>query len=61
MVLGMGITLNYAIYQEKKLADRIMADNIERLGHVAFGRSHTSMRLGGGMKENRAVMERLRE
>ena len=61
MVLGMGITLYYAIHQEKKLADRIMADNIERLGYVAFDALYTSMRLGGGMKENRAVMERLKK
>ncbi|MEK7313832.1 MAG: hypothetical protein AAB065_05085, partial [Deltaproteobacteria bacterium] len=61
MVLGMGITLYYAIHQEKKLADRIMADDIERLGYVAFDALYTSMRLGGGMKENRAVMERLKK
>jgi len=61
MALGMGLTLYYAIHQEKQLADRIMADDVERLGYVAFDALYTSMRLGGGRKENRAVMERLRK
>lgn len=61
MALGMGLTTYYAIHQEKKLIRHMMANDIERLGNMAFNSLYTSMRLNGGRDGNREVIERLKE
>ncbi|MBI5560259.1 MAG: diguanylate cyclase [Deltaproteobacteria bacterium] len=60
-VLGIGATVYYAVSEEKELIGKIGLDDAARINRLAFENLYTSMRMGGTMDDNRAVMKRLRE
>ncbi len=59
MSVSIGIILYLAITHEKSLISSIQRDNLRLVNSIIFDELYTSMRYGGGRKENRAIIKRL--
>ncbi|MBI5641888.1 MAG: PAS domain S-box protein [Deltaproteobacteria bacterium] len=60
LLLGMLALFIYDIRSSKKLLDEIGISEAEQISETVFHQLYTSMRLGGGRKENRLIIERFR-
>ncbi|MEK7679542.1 MAG: hypothetical protein AAB356_05060, partial [Deltaproteobacteria bacterium] len=61
LIAGMFAIMLYDQYSETKLLRDIGSREAERLAKVVFDQLYTSMRLGGGRNEDRAIIERIRK
>lgn len=61
LIAGMFAIMLYDQYSETKLLRDIGSREAERLARVVFDQLYTSMRLGGGRNEDRAIIERIRK
>ncbi len=61
LIAGMFAIMVYDQYSETKLLRDIGSREAERLAQVVFDQLYTSMRLGGGRNEDRAIIERIRK
>ncbi|MCR4287081.1 MAG: ATP-binding protein [Deltaproteobacteria bacterium] len=61
LIAGMFAIMLYDQYSETKLLRDIGSREAERLANVVFDQLYTSMRLGGGRNEDRAIIERIRK
>lgn len=61
LIAGMFAIMVYDQYSETKLLRDIGGREAERLANVVFDQLYTSMRLGGGRTEDRAIIERIRK
>ncbi len=61
MSVSIGIILYLAITHEKRLIASIQQDNLRLVNSIIFDELYTSMRYGGGRRENRAIIKRLNE
>lgn len=58
IILGFATLVVYDISHHPELIRKMATSDAERLSSIIFEQLHTSMRLGGGRDENRAVVER---
>ncbi|MBI5235391.1 MAG: PAS domain S-box protein [Deltaproteobacteria bacterium] len=59
VLLGLAVLLVYDYDSERRLVRGMGLAEAERLSDIVFDQLHTSMKLGGGRGENRAIIERL--
>ena len=58
VLLGLAVLLVYDFESERTLVRGMGLAEAERLSIIVFDQLHTSMKLGGGRDENRAIIER---
>ncbi len=58
LVLGIGVLLYYDLIAQSRLLEVMGTNEAERLAVAVMDQLYTSMSLGGGRKENRAVIDR---
>lgn len=58
VLLGLAVLLVYDFHSERNLVRSMGIAEAERLSNIVFDQLHTSMKLGGGRSENKAIVER---
>ncbi|MBI1911330.1 MAG: PAS domain S-box protein [Deltaproteobacteria bacterium] len=61
IILGISTLLFFDLRSNSKLLSEIGFSEAERLGNAVFDQLYTTMRLGGGRAENRAIIQRFKQ